>query len=253
MHILPPSIFVMLVLMTLVTTFMTIPLVSFIKFCFQAREKIKEYKTVDVADGTYKVLLSFGRAANGQIMLDVAYQMFAHKRHQVDLTALHLTVGSDVNPLHTDNFEEVSFGPILYGAKKLGINIDTRYEVSNNAGVDICSIVNNEGYDFLLVGSGISSEQHTGRYSGKPLPGLVLQPLFQTLQGSGILVLSGCLIERQDEDVYRAKQLPGRCIREPEFRQGIERDRGHRLRGGFIPVGIRPDLIEVYTRLGQRT
>ena len=79
-----------------------------------------------------------------------------------------------------------------------------------------------------------------------------LQPLFQTLQGSGILVLSGCLIERQDEDVYRAKQLPGRCIREPEFRQGIERDRGHRLRGGFIPVGIRPDLIEVITRLGQR-
>ena len=34
--------------------------------------------------------------------------------------------------------------------------IQTRYEVSNNAGVDICSIVNNEGYDFLLVGSGIS-------------------------------------------------------------------------------------------------
>ncbi|WP_195372832.1 cation:proton antiporter [Parabacteroides leei] len=156
MKILPPSIFVMLVLMTLVTTFMTIPLVSFIKFCFQTREKIKEYKAVDVADGTFKVLLSFGRAANGQIMLDVAYQMFAHRRHQVDLTALHLTVGSDVNPLHTDNFEEVSFGPILYGAKKLGVNIETRYEVSNNAGQDITDIVNTEGFDFLLVGSGIS-------------------------------------------------------------------------------------------------
>ena len=156
MHILPPSIFVMLVLMTLVTTFMTIPLVSFIKFCFQTREKIKEYKAVEVADGTFKVLLSFGRAGNGQIMLDVAYQMFAHIRHQVDLTALHLTVGSDVNPLHTDNFEEISFGPILYGAKKLGINIETRYEVSNNAGQDITDIVNTEGFDFLLVGSGIS-------------------------------------------------------------------------------------------------
>lgn len=157
MHILPPSIFVMLVLMTLVTTFMTIPLVSLIKFCYQRREKIKEYKAVEVAeDGTFKVLLSFGRAGNGQIMLDVAYQMFAHKRHQVDLTALHLTVGSDVNPLHTDNFEEVSFGPILYGAKKLGMNIETRYEVSNNAGQDITDIVNNEGFDFLLVGSGIS-------------------------------------------------------------------------------------------------
>ena len=82
--------------------------------------------------------------------------MFAHRRHQVDLTALHLTVGSDVNPLHTDNFEEVSFGPILYGAKKLGVNIETRYEVSNNAGQDITDIVNTEGFDFLLVGSGIS-------------------------------------------------------------------------------------------------
>ena len=74
----------------------------------------------------------------------------------MDLTALHLTVGTDVNPLHTDNFEEVSFGPILYGAKKLGMQIHTRYEVSNNAGQDICDIVNNEGFDFLLVGSGIS-------------------------------------------------------------------------------------------------
>ena len=64
------------------------------------------------------------------------------ERNELDLTALHLTVGSDVNPLHTDNFEEVSFGPILYGAKKLGINIETRYEVSNNAGQDITDIVN---------------------------------------------------------------------------------------------------------------
>ena len=156
MHILPPPIFVMLVLMMLVTTFMTIPLVSFIKFCFRAHDRIEREKTMDAADGTFKVLLSFGRAGNGQIMLDVAYQMFAHKRHRVDITALHLTVGSDVNPLHTDNFEEVSFGPILYGAKKLGINIETRYEVSNNAGQDITDIVNNEGFDFLLVGSGIS-------------------------------------------------------------------------------------------------
>lgn len=156
MKILPPSIFVMLVLMTLVTTFMTTPLVSFITFCFRTRDKLKQQKSLVPTHGSYKVLLSFGRAGNGQIMLDVAYQMFARGKNKLDLTALHLTVGSDVNPLHTDNFEEVSFGPILYGAKKLGIQIKTRYEVSNNAGQDICDIVNTERYDFLLVGSGIS-------------------------------------------------------------------------------------------------
>lgn len=156
MKILPPSIFVMLVIMTLVTTFMTTPLVSLITFCFRAHDKLIEYRTNHQGTGTFKVLLSFGRAGNGQIMLDVAYQMFSRGKNKLDLTALHLTVGSDVNPLHTDNFEEVSFGPIRYGAKKLGIQIKTRYEISSNAGQDICDIVNTEGYDFLLVGSGIS-------------------------------------------------------------------------------------------------
>ncbi|WP_102408326.1 cation:proton antiporter [Parabacteroides bouchesdurhonensis] len=156
MNILPPTIFVMLVLMTLVTTFMTTPLVSFIKFCYKTRDKIIEQKHIEPVSGIFKVLLSFGRASNGQIMLDVAHQMFSHRKNKLEITALHLTVGSDVNPLHTDNFEEVSFGPILYGAQKLGIPIQTRYEVSNNAGQDICDIVNNEGYDFLLVGAGIS-------------------------------------------------------------------------------------------------
>lgn len=158
MKILTPPIFVMLVLMTLVTTFMTTPLISFIQFCYQVFGKYKLYKVEwqQPQPGVFKVLLSFGRASNGQVMLDVAHQMFAHTKNKLEITALHLTVGSDVNPLHTDNFEEVSFGPILYGAQKLNIPLKTRYEVSNNAGQDICEIANKEGYDFLLVGAGIS-------------------------------------------------------------------------------------------------
>lgn len=156
MQILPPTIFVMLVLMTLVTTFMTTPLVSFIDFCFHTRERIRETRQAQPLNEAFKVLLSFGRAGNGQIMLDVAHQMFSKSTKALDVTALHLTVGADVNPLHTDKFEEISFGPILYGAKKLGIQIHTRYEVSNNAGQDICDIVNQEGFDFLLVGAAIS-------------------------------------------------------------------------------------------------
>jgi Kef-type K+ transport system membrane component KefB len=156
MGILSPTIFVMLVIMTLVTTFMTAPLISFIKFCFRARDKIIEQKRAAQQEGFFKVLLSFGRAGNGQVMLDVAHQMFSRGQNKLEVTALHLTIGSDVNPLHTDNFEEVSFGPILYGAKKLNMHIDTRYEISTNAGQDICTIVNEEGYDFLLVGAGIT-------------------------------------------------------------------------------------------------
>lgn len=156
MKILPPSIFVMLVIMTLVTTFMTTPLVSCIDFCFRTREKILGKKQTELVAGVFKVLLSFGRASNGQVMLDVAYQMFSKGKNQMDITALHLTVGPDINPLHTDNFEQVSFMPITDEAKKLDIKIHTRYEISTDAGQDIVDIVNNEGYDFLLVGAGIS-------------------------------------------------------------------------------------------------
>jgi hypothetical protein len=156
MHILSPPMFVMLVLMTLVTTFMTAPLIAFIRFCFRKRPQLQEEKLHPQTEGVFKVLLSFGRAGNGQIMLDVAHQVFASGSKKLEITALHLTVGADVNPLHADNFEEVSFGPILYGAQKLGIPIKTRYEISNNAGQDIVAIVNKEGFDFLLVGAGIS-------------------------------------------------------------------------------------------------
>ncbi|MDR2680299.1 MAG: cation:proton antiporter, partial [Tannerella sp.] len=156
MNILPPAVFVMLVLMTLVTTFMTTPLMSFINVCFRASERIKFSREERLKTDTFKVLLSFGRASNGQVMLDLAHQMFSKKAERLDVTALHLTVGSDINPLRTEDFEKVSFAPILYEANKLNMLIKTRYDVCDNAEQHICSIVNRDGFDFLLVGAGIS-------------------------------------------------------------------------------------------------
>ena len=156
LKILPPPIFVMLVIMTLVTTFMTTPLLSFINFCFRAREKMVKFKQDKIKELQFKVLLSFGRAGSGQILLDVAHQMFSEGANKLGLTALHMTAGSEVNPSHTDSFEKESFEPILNEANRLNMQIQTRYEVSNNVGHDIVHIVNSEQYDFLLVGAGIS-------------------------------------------------------------------------------------------------
>jgi len=156
MNILPQPIFVMLVLMTLVTTFLTTPLIAFIRFCFKTSERKKQQREDMQKTDVFKVLLSFGRASNGQVMLDLAHQMFSSGKKRLELTALHLTVGSDINPLHTDDFEKVSFAPVLYEADKLNMLIKTRYEVCDKAEDHITSIVNNEGFDFLLVGAGIS-------------------------------------------------------------------------------------------------
>jgi len=156
MKILPPVIFVMLVLMTLVTTFMTTPLIAFINVCFRASERLKFYRTEKLKTDSFKLLLSFGRKSNGQVMLNVAHQLFSMGAKKLDITALHLTVGSDVNPVSTADFEKENFEPVLHDAAKLHINITTRYDVCSNPVQHICSIVNNENFDFLLVGAGVS-------------------------------------------------------------------------------------------------
>ncbi|MDR1331797.1 MAG: cation:proton antiporter [Tannerella sp.] len=158
MHILPPPIFVMLVLMTLVTTFMTPPLLAFINFCFRAKARFSRHRHPEVREeNVFKVLLAFGRAGNGPILLDVAHQMFSHRKDRLDLTALHLTVGPNVNPSHTDQFERFSFSSIISEAQELDLPIKTRYGVAaDSAEEHIVTLVNGEAYDFLLVGSGIS-------------------------------------------------------------------------------------------------
>ncbi|MDL2224023.1 cation:proton antiporter [Bacteroidales bacterium OttesenSCG-928-M06] len=152
MKILSPSIFAMLVLMTLVTTFMTGPLLSFIEFIYKKKEKVQE-RTENV---NFKILISFGRASNGKVMLNVANQLFSKGKKKLDITALHLTMGTEVNPIHTENFENISFTPILEEAENLNIPLETRYDVANNAGQYIVNMVNHENFDFLLVGAGIS-------------------------------------------------------------------------------------------------
>lgn len=194
MRILPPTIFVMLVLMTLVTTFMTTPLLSFIDWAFRTGEKLAKSRSDQAKKGVFKVLLSFGRAGNGQIMLDVAHQMFSKNINKLDLTALHLTVGSDVNPSQTDSFERISFGPILYEAKKLNMDIETRYEVAEDAGKAIVEMVNEEGFDFLLVGAGISMSNLASDVDAKKIHKLFFR-FFNRFKNQKFLFSAGSLIK----------------------------------------------------------
>jgi Kef-type K+ transport system membrane component KefB len=152
MKILPPPVFAMLVLMTLITTFMTGPLLSFIGLCYRKKEKT----IINREGNNFRLLLSFGRAGNGKVLLNVAQQVFGKGKQELEITALHLTIGTEVNPIHTENFEHANFAPILEEARKLNITIKTRYDVVNDASQQIVNIVNREGFNFLLVGAGLS-------------------------------------------------------------------------------------------------
>jgi Kef-type K+ transport system membrane component KefB len=154
MGILSPAIFAMLVLMTLVTTFMTAPLLSLIEWAYKG--KTAKEKVFKSHGNAFRILLSFGRAGNGKILLNVAQQVFGKGHRQPEVIALHLTVGAELNPIHTESIANISFAPLLEEAELMNFPIKTRYDVTNNAVQHIVQIANQEAFDFLLVGAGIS-------------------------------------------------------------------------------------------------
>lgn len=155
MGILPPAIFVMLVIMALFTTFMTTPAMSFIEHLYPLRN-ITEERNRQKALGIFKALVACGNPENGKNLLNVAKTLLDGAKNSLSVTVLHITVGTDVNPIHGEEYSVDSFKPIHEEAAILELPIETRYKVTDNIGHEIVHTVNHEGFDFLLVGAGVS-------------------------------------------------------------------------------------------------
>lgn len=155
MGILPPPIFVMLVIMALVTTFMTTPALSLINKIFPEKNREEEYNRQQ-ALGIFKALIALGNPENGKTLLNVAKTVLDGSKNSLAVTVLHITPGTDINPLHGDEYAVESFKLVSDEAKSLQIPIDTEYKITDNIEQCIVKTTNYNNYDFLLVGAGIS-------------------------------------------------------------------------------------------------
>jgi len=155
MGILPPTIFVMMVIMALFTTFMTTPALSLIEWLFPVRN-ILEVRHREQSLGIFNALVACGNPANGKPLLNVAKTVLDGSKNSLAVTVLHITVGTDTNPIFGEDYSEDSFKAIHEEAEKLQIPIETRYKVTDNISHEIVHTVNFEHYDFLLVGAGVS-------------------------------------------------------------------------------------------------
>ncbi|HRR63177.1 MAG TPA: cation:proton antiporter, partial [Paludibacteraceae bacterium] len=118
MNILPPTIFVMLVIMALVTTFMTTPILNLINRLFPEKNIIEEYKRQQ-AQGIYKVLIAVGNPENGKILLRVAKKVLEGVKNTLSITVLHITPSTDTNPIYGEQFAEESFKAVKEEAEIL--------------------------------------------------------------------------------------------------------------------------------------
>lgn len=150
--VLSAEIFTMMVIMALVTTFMTGPALNFINYIFKkdAEDQSK------VSANTYKIVFAFGNPIRGKSLLKLANAFV--KEHDSDslTTALHLTQSNDVHTFNLQQYEDRTFAPIVEQSDVLNQKLLTLFKISYDIDSDIVEIANQGNYDLLLVGLGQS-------------------------------------------------------------------------------------------------
>lgn len=154
--ILSPEIFAMMVLMALITTFMTGPALDLINWLMPEKSTDIAIPDPIVQKKVYRILLSFGAAHSGRKLLRLANQMLAKHPVPVDFTAVNISYNADINPWQITEFEKESFSKIRSEARKLNVDVETIYHPVLDVRKQIAKITQEEHYDFILVDAGKS-------------------------------------------------------------------------------------------------
>ena len=152
--VLSPQIFAMMVIMALMTTFMTGPALSLIDRIFK-REPTNKFKEISQIS-KYKVLVSFANPEKGKDLLCLANCFVGKMINSSAVTVMHLSPNNELNQINIDEYEYNIFRPIIEESKLLNQKITTLFKVSNDIMYEISEVANKGEYDLLLVGMGQS-------------------------------------------------------------------------------------------------
>lgn len=154
LKVLTPEVFTMMVIMALVTTFMTGPALDLINYIF---------KTKDVNDSEvllnhnkYRILLSFGNNEKGRSLLRLAHSLIKKQKESSSITAMHLSLSDEMHQFNMEDKEKNSFYPVVEESQLLNQDITTIFKVTMDIETEIADIANQGDYDLLLVGLGKS-------------------------------------------------------------------------------------------------
>ncbi|TRX21239.1 cation/H(+) antiporter [Flavobacterium franklandianum] len=154
LKVLTPEVFTMMVIMALVTTFMTGPTLNIINYIFKTKddvvlEEISNFKK-------YKILLSFGNNEKGKSLLRLANSLVKKQKDKSTVTAMHLTLSDEVHAYNLEQYEKDKFLPLIVESKMLNQEITTLFKATVDIESNIAEVANNGEYDLLLVGLGKS-------------------------------------------------------------------------------------------------
>ena len=154
LKVLTPEVFTMMVIMALVTTFMTGPALNLINYIF----KTKDVGMVDEMPNSnkYRILISFGNNEKGKSLLRLASSLVKKQKETSAITAMHLTLSDEVHSYNLEGYEKDRFLPIVEESKVLKQEITTLFQATMDIETNISDIANTGEFDLLLVGLGKS-------------------------------------------------------------------------------------------------
>lgn len=152
--VLTTEVFTMMVIMALVTTFMTGPALDIINYIFKTSDSIDHDEEVN--HSKYRVLISFGNNEKGKSLLRLANSFVKKQKETSSITALHLSLSDEMHSFNMEDKEKTSFNPIMKEAVVLKQEITTIFKATIDIDTEIIDIANQGEYDLLLVGLGKS-------------------------------------------------------------------------------------------------
>ncbi len=154
LKVLSPAVFTMMVIMALVTTFMTGPALNLINFIFKTKDVLLPEEIIH--NKKFKILIPFGNSQRGISLLRLANGFVKKESNQSIVTAMHLTLSNELHTFDLEEHEKKSFEPVISESVQLNQKIVTLFKASNDIDADIVEIANQGEYDLLLIGLGQS-------------------------------------------------------------------------------------------------
>lgn len=152
--VLSTEVFTMMVLMALVTTFMTGPALDLINYIFKNKSTFIPEAIENKSK--FKILISFATPDKGKTLLRVANSLVKKQTKNTIVTTLHLSSSSELHSFDLKDYEKEVFIPVLSESEQLNQDIITQFKVSNDVNSEIIETANKGEYDFLLIGLGQS-------------------------------------------------------------------------------------------------
>lgn len=232
--VLNPEIFSMMVLMALVTTFMTGPALDFINRIFKSEPlQVPPAELKEIS--RYKILFYFDKPGSARSLLRLANAFTNKLNGNASLTALHLSPVNELHYYNTDEYEIKTFKSVVDESISLNRKVITLFKASTDLDSEIINVANKGDYDMLLINlrESIYEGSFLGRLLGFTTRIINPETLLNTVTGKDSL-FDTTPFDEHTRLVISKSQIP----------VGVLIDKNlHKVEQVFIPVFDEKDFI----------